>query len=175
MLSFLREWIQEIVVLLVLATFIDLALPSSSLKKYVDYAVGLILLLLLLSPIMRLMAQDIDISAMLAFSEQYAGRVVVTEPLSDNSSWLAYQLVLEERVRQLVQESEGVRSVNAQVTVDKNSASSSYGNPTDIVVEVKLAQRGLSQDQCDRLKTELECRLRTTYGLEKAQVRIYIE
>ena len=140
MFAFLREWIQEIVILLVLATFIDLALPNSSLKRYVDYTVGLILLLLLLTPVLRFLDSELDVSALLASAEHHSGRAMVTaaQPLSDKSSWLAYSLVLEARVVQLAQESDAIHSATATVTVDQNSASTSYGNPSTIELTVAL-------------------------------------
>jgi len=172
MLSFLREWVQEIVVLLILATVIDLALPNSSLKRYVDYTVGLILLLLLLTPVMRLLGSELDVSAMLATAEQRSGRTMVTsQTLSDNSSWLAYKLVLEERIKQLVKEIGEVQSVSAEVEVDKNSASITYGNPIAIVVHIKLSKGAAEAPGAE----QIDEMLRTTYGLETAQIRIYIE
>jgi len=175
MLDFLREWIKEIVILLVLATFIDLALPSSSLKKYVDYTVGLILLLLLLSPVLKLIDSELDVSTMLASAEQYSGRAMVTvEPLSDKSAWLAYQLVLEARVVQLATEFAAVQSATASVTVDQNSSSPSYGNPLAMEVSVVLHQPLIASEDGDLLRQQIEDKLRTTYGLETAQVGIYI-
>lgn len=176
MFGFLREWIQEIVILLVLATFIDLALPNSSLKKYVDYTVGLILLLLLLTPVLKLLDSELDVSALLASAEHQSGRAMVTaaEPLSDKSAWLAYHLVLEARVVQLAQESEVVQSATATVTVDQNSASPSYGNPLTVDLAVRLRKPLVEGDSGEAFVQQLSDKLRTTYGLETTQVRIHI-
>ena len=177
MFSFLREWIQEIVILLVLATFIDMALPNSTLKKYVDYTVGLILLLLLLTPVLKFLDSELDVSAMLAIAEHQSGRAMVTaaEPLSDKSSWLAYHLVLEARVVQLAKEVDVIQTATAKVTVDQNSASPSYGNPTTIELTVTLRKPLDEGDSRETLKHQLSEKLRTTYGLETTQVRIDIK
>ncbi|KAF0197415.1 MAG: stage III sporulation protein AF [Bacillota bacterium] len=177
MFAFLREWIQEIVILLVLATFIDLALPNSSLKKYVDYTVGLILLLLLLTPVLKLINSELDVSTRLASAEQHSGRAMVTavEPLSDKSAWLAYNLVLEARVAQLAEEIDIIQSATATVTVDQNSASPSYGNPTTIELTVALRKPLAESDSGEQIRRQLSDKLRTTYGLETIQVRIHIK
>lgn len=177
MFTFLREWIQEIVILVVLATFIDMALPNSSLKKYVDYTVGLILLLLLLTPVLKYLDSELDVSAMLASAEQYSGRAMVTaaEPLSDKSAWLAYKLVLEARVVQLAREFHSVQSATATVTVDQDSASPSYGNPASIDVSITLHKPLAEGDSGNLLIEQLSDKLRTTYGLETTHVRIHIK
>lgn len=54
------EWVMNILVFILFATMIDLLLPSSNMQKYVKMVVGLILLLLMLSPILKLFSIDPD-------------------------------------------------------------------------------------------------------------------
>ncbi|WP_374720495.1 stage III sporulation protein AF [Parageobacillus toebii] len=54
------EWVTNILIFILFAMMIDLLLPSSNMQKYVKMVVGLILLLLMLSPILKLLSIDPD-------------------------------------------------------------------------------------------------------------------
>ncbi|WP_202076698.1 stage III sporulation protein AF [Caldalkalibacillus salinus] len=57
-MSFIGEWIQQIVLLILMATFLDLILPNSSMRKYVKLVVGFLLILIILSPVLKLFQFD---------------------------------------------------------------------------------------------------------------------
>ncbi|UOE75342.1 stage III sporulation protein AF [Parageobacillus thermoglucosidasius] len=54
------EWVTNILIFILFAMIIDLLLPSSNMQKYVKMVVGLILLLLMLSPVLKLFSIDPD-------------------------------------------------------------------------------------------------------------------
>lgn len=62
-MSWLSQWLKEIIMVILLATFIDLLLPNRSMQRYVKLMLSLIILLIILSPIMKLfhanLAQDV--------------------------------------------------------------------------------------------------------------------
>jgi stage III sporulation protein AF len=58
MMSYLAEWIKHIILLILMATFLDLILPSSNMRKYVKLVVGFLILLLILSPLLHLFQYD---------------------------------------------------------------------------------------------------------------------
>jgi stage III sporulation protein AF len=60
MMQFLGEWIKHIVLLILMASFLELILPNSSIKRYVKLVVGLLLILLILSPILYLFRFDYE-------------------------------------------------------------------------------------------------------------------
>lgn len=55
------EWVTSIIMFILFATIIDLLLPSSSFQKYVKMVVGLVLLLIMLSPLLRIFSVDVDL------------------------------------------------------------------------------------------------------------------
>jgi stage III sporulation protein AF len=59
-MSFIVEWITNIIIFILLAIVIDLLLPSTNLQKYVKIVIGLILILIMLSPILKIFKVDID-------------------------------------------------------------------------------------------------------------------
>jgi stage III sporulation protein AF len=60
MIEYLGEWIKHIVLLILVATFFDLLLPNSSMRRYVRMVIGLLIMLLILSPLLDLLQFDYD-------------------------------------------------------------------------------------------------------------------
>ena len=59
-MSFLAGWITNIIVFVLLATVIDMLLPSSALQKYAKMVIGLLLIAIILTPILGLFNTDFD-------------------------------------------------------------------------------------------------------------------
>lgn len=62
MMAMLILWLKKIILLVLLATFLDLLLPNGSYSKYVKLVMGLLILLALLSPILDLFRKDISLA-----------------------------------------------------------------------------------------------------------------
>lgn len=60
MLAWLATWLKQIIAVVLLAGLIDLLLPNKTMQRYVRLVAGLIILLTLLSPIIRLLQGDFD-------------------------------------------------------------------------------------------------------------------
>lgn len=54
LMSFLSSWISNIIIFILLATVIDMLLPSSSLQKYTKMVIGLLLIVIIITPILSL-------------------------------------------------------------------------------------------------------------------------
>ncbi|MFG6114379.1 stage III sporulation protein AF [Halobacillus sp. MO56] len=59
-MSFIIQWVTEIVIFLLLAMVIDFLLPSGKMQKYARLAISLILVLIFLNPLFRLFNTDIN-------------------------------------------------------------------------------------------------------------------
>ncbi len=69
MIELLSGWLKQIVILVMIAAFIDLLLPNNAMERYVKLVMGLLIILAILSPIFQLLREDLDLSR-LAFNEQ---------------------------------------------------------------------------------------------------------
>ncbi|SFI57989.1 stage III sporulation protein AF [Paenibacillus sp. UNC496MF] len=58
MLTWLAVWLQQIIAVVLLAGFIDLLLPNKGMQRYVRLVAGLIVLLTILTPIIRVLQGD---------------------------------------------------------------------------------------------------------------------
>lgn len=59
-LQFVVEWIRNIIVFLLLATMLHMLLPNSNLQKYVKFVVSLLLVVLILTPLFKLLQTDVQ-------------------------------------------------------------------------------------------------------------------
>lgn len=68
-MSWLNGWLKELILIILLASFIDLLLPSQAMQRYVRTVVGLFLLLVLLQPIFQWFQKGWDADKWLAAAE----------------------------------------------------------------------------------------------------------
>jgi stage III sporulation protein AF len=64
MMELISDWLRQIVLLVLIATFIDLLLPNHSMDRYVKLVMGLLIILAILSPVFSLIRKDWDVSAL---------------------------------------------------------------------------------------------------------------
>jgi stage III sporulation protein AF len=60
-MSFLTEWITNIIVFILLAVVIDLLLPNSSMQKYAKMVISLLLIIVIINPIFKLFNTDMNV------------------------------------------------------------------------------------------------------------------
>ncbi|MCL6573637.1 MAG: stage III sporulation protein AF [Bacillus sp. (in: Bacteria)] len=59
-MEFLKEWVMNIILFILLATVIDMLLPNSSMQKYTKIVTGLLLIAIILTPIFKLISKDFE-------------------------------------------------------------------------------------------------------------------
>jgi stage III sporulation protein AF len=59
-MDFLKEWVTNIILFILLATIIDMLLPNSSMQKYTKMVTGLLLIAIILTPIFKLISRDFE-------------------------------------------------------------------------------------------------------------------
>ena len=58
-MDILIDWVTQIIIFLLLASVVDLLVPETSVKKYINFTVGLILILIFLKPVFYLFDMDV--------------------------------------------------------------------------------------------------------------------
>ncbi|MDP4085600.1 MAG: stage III sporulation protein AF [Bacillota bacterium] len=59
-MSFLIEWVTNIILFILLATVIDMLLPNSGMQKYTKMVTGLLLIAIILTPIFKLISNNFE-------------------------------------------------------------------------------------------------------------------
>ncbi|WP_438351411.1 stage III sporulation protein AF [Paenibacillus sp. FA6] len=69
-MAWLNEWMREVIMVVLLATFVDLILPSRSMERYVKLVLSLLVLLTLMQPIINLLTDSPEVKLSAAFQNQ---------------------------------------------------------------------------------------------------------
>ncbi|MGG4553015.1 stage III sporulation protein AF [Paenibacillus humicus] len=149
-MTWLAEWLKEIIFVVLLATFIDLLLPNRSMERYVKLVVSLLILLTLISPVMRLFAPDAERRLEMAFMDDSGNEEMPTagteeilrqgEQMRMQRQQEAMQWAGEEaaaRMKEQIERETGqpVQRVAVRLESDKNDA-----EPTISAIEVYIAE-----------------------------------
>ncbi|GIP32266.1 stage III sporulation protein AF [Paenibacillus sp. J2TS4] len=76
-MQWLSGWLKELILLILIASFVDLMLPNNTFQRYVKTVVGLFLILVLISPVVQLFQNRWDVNQMIRaadFQQSNAGR-----------------------------------------------------------------------------------------------------
>ncbi|PQP87808.1 stage III sporulation protein AF, partial [Paenibacillus sp. AR247] len=57
-MEWLGNWLKEVIMVVLLATFVDMLLPSRSMERYVKLVLSLLVLVTLLNPLIRIVTDD---------------------------------------------------------------------------------------------------------------------
>ncbi|MEC0243445.1 stage III sporulation protein AF [Paenibacillus dokdonensis] len=68
-MTWLSGWLKEVIMVVLLASFVDLILPSRSMERYVKLVLSLLILLTLLSPLIKVLTQAADVKLAGAFNK----------------------------------------------------------------------------------------------------------
>lgn len=79
-MSFLTSWIQQLILVVIMATFLDLLLPNNTMQRYVRLVMGLVILMLILSPLLTLLKSDWDVNNALQEEQETFGGELESMP-----------------------------------------------------------------------------------------------
>ena len=60
-ISFLKDWAVNIVILFILISFLEIILPSGNMKRFLDMVIGILVIIAIMSPIIKLLNKNKDI------------------------------------------------------------------------------------------------------------------
>ncbi|MBU5352519.1 stage III sporulation protein AF [Paenibacillus barcinonensis] len=147
-MGWLSSWLQDLIMIVLLATFVDMLLPNRSMERYVKLVLSLLILLTLLSPITKLLRSDPigelkrAMSAMDAPSDGQAtleqilakGRQMQANEQQQSLQWTAKELA--NVMKGQIEDTTGakVQSVEVQLAMKKQSTDAEIASSVDLPV-----------------------------------------
>ncbi|MDF2472418.1 MAG: putative rane protein [Anaerocolumna sp.] len=131
-MEIIYEWVRNIVIFLVLTTIIGNLLGKSSYKKYINLITGIILVLLVISPLLRLFQLEDSLDYYLstnffqAEANDYNGRLVDVEQNQMTSIIAEYKNIIYEQVDGLLK-SQGLYLHELIIVIDEEETSEDFG------------------------------------------------
>lgn len=149
-MDFLKEWVTNIIIFILLATVLDMLLPNSSFQKYTKIVTGLILIAIILSPVMKLFNTDFETA--IASIGQYNGQEdekiknsIEFQKREIQASQHAYILQtmavqLKTAAEEELMEQQGMEIANIELEVNDQDQRSFPENLEYVIVHLKKAE-----------------------------------
>lgn len=140
MIVFLRNWIKNIVVVIILAMFLELLLPKSEMQRYVKMVLGLLVILLVLNPVLDLIKQDFNYGERVLEIQntmELDNIMTVAQNLEQNNKkniLKTYKKGLNKQIEAQVMTFDEIKEAEAYVIIDENMESENFGQ----IQEIKL-------------------------------------
>lgn len=143
----LTQWIANIILFILLATIIDMLLPNSSLQKYAKMVIGLLLMLIIITPVFQVLHINVDklLASMnlSSLSEQKnIENLMESKKKEIQASQHAYILEqmavqMETEVKEELMEQYGVAIEDIKIELESSNENSTYENITSIHVALE--------------------------------------
>ena len=165
MIDFLSSWAEQIVLAVIIATIIELILPKSKNKKYIQMVIGIYIMFNIISPIIK--NKDI-----LSVEE------INTENYTTNSEYVIDQSSMDKRLEKIyleeLEENVTTKFEDAGYTVSKceidAELDTSKKNAGIHKINVKIKSPA-EQLELDKIKTEIA----TEYEIEESKISVIVK
>ncbi len=170
------SWVKNMVTFLVLTTIITNLIGKSSYKKYINLITGIILVILVITPLLKLFQLDrtmdyyFTTNSLLAEAEDMNGRLTDMEEDQMSAILGEYKEQIGKQVGNLL-EGQDLYPTNIEVTVDEDENSKTFGNlqSLDITagcVKTDTKENSVDIDNIDIDKIEIGKKEESDAGME---------
>ena len=121
--DFISEWLQEIVILFIIISLVDLIMPKGKMKRYVDFIIGLLIIFTIINPFTRLNKITLDLDREVGnFSNMVTSDSNVKE-IQDKQIKDIYITKLKQEIVKIVEDNSAysVESININSLPDKEN------------------------------------------------------
>ncbi|KAF0818440.1 MULTISPECIES: stage III sporulation protein AF [unclassified Cytobacillus] len=146
-MDFIKEWVTNIILFVLLATVIDMLLPSSKLQKYTKMVTGLLLIAIILTPILKIVSSDfeealVSVPVFEGAGEKNMENLIEMKKKEIQASSDAY--ILEQMAVHMKQDAEeelmeqyGLEIANIDILVDESSDQAFPDNLQKVMIQLK--------------------------------------
>ncbi|GFZ98989.1 hypothetical protein GCM10008018_51410 [Paenibacillus marchantiophytorum] len=98
-MDWLAGWLKTVIMVIMLATFVDLLLPSNTMQRYVKTVMSLFILLTLLSPVLQLFQKDWNMDQLIGQAEQKQNEKSMVASSAGSSGMKSLEAITKEGQR----------------------------------------------------------------------------
>lgn len=165
MINFLSSWAEQIVLAVIIATIIELILPNSKNKKYIQMVIGIYIMFNIISPIIKnkdiLSVEEINVENYTTNSEY-----VIDQSSMDKRLEKIYLEELEENVTAKFEDA-GYTVSKCEIDAELDTTQKNAGIH-NISVKIKSSAE---QSELDKIKTEIA----TEYEIEETKISVIVK
>ena len=182
-MTVLIDLVRQIMLIILLTTFLEMIMPSSSMQRFVKVVMGLFILLAILNPMLKLINQQ---QALEAFVWQQEDRLQFNSVLEQGERlqkvnqdlfWENYQQKLECQMESLIKLVHGVNEAEVQVKFDQTRERDHRELLGEVIVFIERngeeGGRGLELIKPEQLlQAEIRKLLCQYFGLKEGQINV---
>lgn len=142
MLDYIKQWIFNIVSLVLFIVILEMLLPKGKMRKYTSLVTGAILIIAIINPLLGLLGEKFDFTAAQAVSGNMLGKTQIV-----NDSGLlkkeqmaqiveVYRLNIIEQIEYNAKEVEGVKDAGADIIFNEDYDSPAFGEIKRVYLEI---------------------------------------
>ena len=158
MITFLKTWVNQIIIAVIIATIIEMILPNMNNKKYIKMVIGLYVLFTIIQPIItKFTGNNLDI---LNFNyKKYFDKDILetsTENFEDNNSKLIKQTYID-NIKSDIEiklKNKGYKIVNLNINIIDDESLDVLGTIKNIVLKIEKLEDNEEKDSKNIIKVE---------------------
>lgn len=158
MIDFIRQWIINIVALVLFIVLIEILLPSGKMKKYVSLATGAILIIAIICPIIDFFGKNADIEKIQIINSntmdkmqiKYDSQLLEEEQM--NQIIEVYRDKITQQMVQSVEEISEVKSAEVDIIFNEDYSSQTFGEIRRAYINISMSggeddvNKGIGED-----------------------------
>lgn len=158
MIGFIKDWIINIIALVLFIILLEIIIPSGKTRKYVNLVTGFILIIAIINPFIKLLKGGISLEAF-----QLAGSSEVQRLEIEKNSKLykkeqmkqiteVYRQKVIKQLERSAEETEGVAEAEADVIINEDYASENFGEIKRAYINIVPKAEGEKTKPVDSIK-----------------------
>jgi len=181
--SFITEWVTNIILFVLLATVVDMLLPNSTFQKYAKMVAGLLLITVILTPVFKLVNHNfedvVESAAFKTTDDKNIKNSIEMQKKEIQASLDEYTLnkmavqMKEEANKELVDQY-GVEIETLSITVDHDSEKSFPENLEKLVISLKQGNGEQNENAVEVVKS-VEINTQNPNSSESEQIQVDTE
>lgn len=157
MIELIKDWIINIVVAIFFVAFIEILLPTSNMKRYINMILGLLIIIVLINPIIKFMSSDINIEREVFLNmknHNTFGADNDSKYVEAQNSQIAeiYIKKLEKEIVDVVRKEEKYNVLKVNIVIEENSQSQDFGKINGI--ELYLTASNIGSESTTGIKVD---------------------
>ena len=134
MVAFISEWVVTIISLIIFTTFIEILIPNSNYKRYIDVVMGFLLVVVILTPLTKFIGGQVDFEeGILRASNQLElstaqNRMSNVQYDNDEAVIRLYKNEISKQLQDYIEKNTEYAVNNISIEIDDNSGSPEFGS-----------------------------------------------
>ena len=148
-IDFIKAWVMNIVAIVIFMAIFEILAPSGKIKKFVSVASGFILLIVIINPLLHFKGDGLNPKEFQLADSHFMDRKEIEQKskiLRDNQVRQiteVYRKKIIERLEETAAETEGVAVARADVIINEDSGSSSFGEIKRVYLYLSLNSKDM--------------------------------